>query len=321
MSVRKEIILAEKKLVDEHVGQIESLVSRVSEIILDKKKEIELAVICLLAGGHLLIEDVPGVGKTTLVQALARLTGLKNKRIQFTIDLLPSDILGGPIYNQRDQKFEFFSGPIFSQLILADELNRASPRTQGALLQAMEEYQVSIDGETHHLPKPFFVIATQNPHQQQGTFPLPESQLDRFLMSLELNYPSPSVEVEIFKSRDSREKLAEVVAILNDHDLLRIQNQVQGVKVPHVVAEYVSQLLQNSRNIKGNALPLSTRAGIGLVRAAKANAFLQGRNHLIPDDIQLVIVPVLAHRLGGNYGIRKGTEWAVALQKQTPVPV
>jgi len=300
---------------------IQSLVAKACEVILDKKTEIELAVLCLLADGHLLIEDVPGVGKTTLVQALGRLTGLRSKRIQFTIDLLPADILGGPIYNQRDQKFEFFPGPIFSQLILGDELNRASPRTQGALLQAMEEHQVSIDGTTHILPKPFFVIATQNPHQQLGTFPLPESQLDRFLMSLELNYPTPEVEVEIFKARDSREKLSELTPLLETDQLVAIQAQVQKVKVPQIVAEYISRILQNSRQQKANALPISTRGGLGLVRAAKAAAFLAGRDHLTPDDIQKIMVPVLAHRLGGNYGVRKGREWALALQKHTQVPI
>lgn len=298
----------------------DQMVDKISEVVLDKTTEVRLAITCLLSGGHLLIEDVPGVGKTTLVQSLGKLSGLDTKRIQFTIDLLPADILGGQVYNSRDQKFEFHPGPLFAQMVLADELNRASPRTQGALLQAMEEGQVSIDGVNHLLPNPFFVIATQNPHQQMGTFPLPESQLDRFLMSIELNYASPSTEIEIFKSLDPRQKLEKLSPLLSNKDFEKFHAEIQTIKVSDSVAKYVSALLENSRRSKEQALPLSTRAGIALIRAAKAWAYMEGRDYLRPDDIQKVLVPVFGHRLGGNHGLRKGREWALALQRATQVP-
>lgn len=300
--------------------KVNQVILETSKIVLDKDKEIKLAMACLLAGGHLLIEDVPGVGKTTLVQTLGKLSGLNTHRIQFTIDLLPADILGGQIYNPKTSEFSFHQGPLFAQLILADELNRASPRTQGALLQAMEENQVSIDGVNHSLPEPFFVIATQNPHQQLGTFPLPESQLDRFLMSLELNYASNETEIKIFQNSDARTKINELSAILNGPELLAIQKTVQQVAVSEIVAQYVSQILQNSRQHKKESLPLSTRAGLGLVKAAKAWAYLDQRQFLRPDDIQQILIPVLAHRLGGNHGCHKGREWATELLETTPVP-
>jgi MoxR-like ATPase len=297
------------------------LIQQTASVVLDKTPEIQLAVTCLLAGGHLLIEDVPGVGKTTLVQTLGKLSGLECHRIQFTVDLLPADILGGQIFNPKEQRFEFHPGPLFTQMVLADELNRASPRTQGALLQAMEEHQVSIDGVTHSLPAPFFVIATQNPHQQMGTFPLPESQLDRFLMSLELNYASAETEIALFKAQDSREKLNNLRPLLSANDFDQIISKVSQIKVSDVVAQYVSQLLDRSRLKSQEALPLSTRAGLSLIRAAKAWAFLEGRDYLRPDDVQKILVPVLGHRLGGNHGLRKGRQWALVLQKETPVPV
>jgi MoxR-like ATPase len=298
----------------------DEIVREISEVVLDKSNEIRLSITCLLAGGHLLIEDVPGVGKTTLVQSLGKLSGLNTKRIQFTIDLLPADILGGQIYNTRDQKFEFHPGPLFSQMVLADELNRASPRTQGALLQAMEENQVSMDGTTYQLPSPFFVIATQNPHQQMGTFPLPESQLDRFLMSLELNYASKETEILIFKSQDPREKIERLKPLLNAQDFAKFREEIQRVQVADAVAHYVSSLLERSRRSTLPSLPLSTRAGLALIRVAKAWAFMAGRDYLRPDDIQQILVPVLGHRLGGNHGLRKGREWAIALQSETQVP-
>lgn len=298
----------------------DEIIATISSVVLDKENEIRLALTCLLAGGHLLIEDVPGVGKTTLVQSLGKLSGLQTKRIQFTIDLLPADILGGQIYNTKVQKFEFHPGPLFSQMVLADELNRASPRTQGALLQAMEEGEVSIDGQNRSLPNPFFVIATQNPHQQMGTFPLPESQLDRFLMSLELNYASQKTEIEIFKSQDPRDKMNGLKALLKAEDFAKFRQDVQTVKVSDAVAQYVSALLENSRQGAKASLPLSTRAGIALMRAAKAWAYMAQRSYLRPDDIQKVLVPVLGHRLGGNHGLRKGREWALELQEQTQVP-
>lgn len=299
----------------------ENLIHETSNVVLDKSQEIKLAVTCLLSGGHLLIEDVPGVGKTTLVQTLAKLSGLETKRIQFTVDLLPADILGGQVYNSRDHKFEFHQGPLFTQMVLADELNRASPRTQGALLQAMEENQVSLDGKNWPLPEPFFVIATQNPHQQMGTFPLPESQLDRFLMSLELNYASKKTEIELFKSQDSRDKITALKSILSSEQFVQFKKQASNVKVSEIIALYVSDLLDKSRTLKNGASPLSTRAGIALVKAAKAWAFIEGRDYLKPEDIQAVAASVLSHRLGGNHGLRKGREWAKELLKETAVPV
>lgn len=299
----------------------QKLITETSKVVLDKSEEIKLAVTCLLSNGHLLIEDVPGVGKTTLVQTLAKLSGLETKRIQFTVDLLPADILGGQIYNSRDHKFEFHAGPLFTQMVLADELNRASPRTQGALLQAMEENQVSLDGKNHPLPEPFFVIATQNPHQQMGTFPLPESQLDRFMMSLELNYASKKTEIELFKSKDSREKILELKPLLTSEQFSDYKRQASDVVVSEIIALYVSDILDKSRTLKNGAIPLSTRAGIALIKAAKGWAFIEGRNFLKPEDIQAVAISVLSHRLGGNHGLKKGREWAKELLKETSVPV
>lgn len=296
------------------------LIEETSEIVLDKNSEIRLAVTCLLAGGHLLIEDLPGVGKTTLVHVLGKLTGLSTKRIQFTIDLMPADVVGGQVFNNQEQKFFFHKGPLFSQLVMADELNRASPRTQSALLQAMEEGEVSIDGETWALPSPFYVIATQNPHQQTGTFALPESQLDRFLMSLELQYASKETEVRLFQGLDPREKIKTLKSLFKDGEILQALEAVQGVKVSKAVADYVGNLLERSRESDFQGQILSTRAGLALIKAAKAWAFLEGRDYLRPEDVQAVLIAVLGHRLGGNHGIKKGREWALVLQQSTRVP-
>lgn len=296
------------------------LISEASKVVLDKNIEIRLAMTCLLAEGHLLIEDLPGVGKTTLVQVLSKLTGLKSRRVQFTIDLLPADVLGGQIFHPQEQKFIFHPGPLFSQLVMADELNRASPRTQSALLQAMEEREVSIDGTTHSLPKPFYVIATQNPHQQTGTFPLPESQLDRFLMSLELNHASKDTEIRLLQGDDPRGLLANMNSLFAEGELSSALKTVEKTKVSAPVATYIADLLERSRRSGFEGAPLSTRAGLALVRAAKAWAFLEGRDYVRPEDVQQVLIPVLGHRLGGNHGIKRGREWANALQKSTPVP-
>ena len=300
--------------------KINELLKKTSTIFLDKEEAVKLSTVCLLAGGHLLIEDVPGVGKTTLVQTLGQLLGLKTNRIQFTIDLLPGDILGGHIYSQKDHEFHFHPGPLFAELILADELNRASPRTQSALLQAMEEGQVSLDGKTWDLPKPFFVIATQNPHQNLGTFPLPESQLDRFMLSLELNFASKKTEIQIFQSSNPRDKISSLSPMLSAKDLIDVQADVDRVHVSPVVAEYVGLLLENSRKIEFSGEAVSTRAGISLVKASKAWAYLDNRDYLKPEDIQNLLLPVLGHRLGGTHGLRQGREWARTLEKQTPVP-
>jgi MoxR-like ATPase len=302
-------------------NKVRDITEAASQIVLGKQNEIRQATTCLLAGGHLLIEDVPGVGKTTLVKTLAKLLGLDSHRIQFTVDLLPSDILGSPIFDPRDQKFHFHPGPLFAPLILADELNRASPRTQSALLQAMEEGEVSIDGTVHPLPQPFLVIATQNPHQQSGTFPLPESQIDRFLMSLELNYADPKTEVQIFSQADPQQKMKDLKPLLTGAELLEIQSQVRQVKVSEKVASYVGALLAGSRNSKTQWLPLSTRAGLALIRAAQAQAYLEDRDFTRPEDVQAVLVSVLGHRLGGFHGIRQGRSFASTLQASTVVPI
>jgi MoxR-like ATPase len=300
--------------------KIKQLLEQTGTIFLDKQDAIRMSTVCLLAGGHLLIEDVPGVGKTTLVQTLGQLLGLKTNRIQFTIDLLPGDILGGHIYNPKEHEFNFHPGPLFAELVLADELNRASPRTQSALLQAMEEGQISIDGKNWNLPKPFYVIATQNPHQNLGTFPLPESQLDRFMLSLELKFASKKTEVQIFQSQNPRDKISELKSIFMPEDILRIQKIVESVHVSEAVAEYVGRILENSRLSEFSGEALSTRAGISLVKAAKAWAHLEGRDYLKPEDVQSVLLPVLGHRLGGTNGLRQGREWARLLQEQTEVP-
>ena len=301
-------------------SKVNELIKQTSIIFLDKEEAIKLAVVCLLADGHLLIEDVPGVGKTTLAKTLAQLMGLKTNRIQFTIDLLPGDILGGNLFNVKDQKFEFHPGPLFAQLILADELNRASPRTQSALLQAMEEGQVSVDASTFNLPQPFFVIATQNPHQNLGTFPLPESQLDRFLMSIELSFASKKTEVQIFQNPNPQEKIKTLAALFSADEITKLHREVVSIHVSANVAEYVGLLLENSRKSDFPGAALSTRGGMALIAAGKAWAYLDQRNYILPEDIQSVLQPVIGHRLGGTHGLRQGREWAQSLQKQTPVP-
>lgn len=296
-----------------------NLIARLAEVVLDKDAEIRLSVTCLLAGGHLLIEDLPGVGKTTLVSALGKLTGLKTKRIQFTVDLLPGDVLGGQIYNSHEHKFVFHPGPLFSQLVMADELNRASPRTQSALLQAMEEGEVSIDGQTWPLPVPFYVIATQNPHQQMGTFQLPESQLDRFLMSLELNHATRQTEIKIFRGEDPRRKLNDLKPLFAEGELEQALSEVNQILISESVAAYISDILDRSRQPDFEGQVLSTRAGVALVRAARAWAYLEGRNYVRPEDVQAVMIPVLGHRLGGQHGVKKGRELALLLQKNVRV--
>lgn len=301
--------------------KVNDFIETVSSIFLDKTEAVKLSTVCLLAGGHLLIEDVPGVGKTTLVHTMGRLLSLKTNRIQFTIDLLPGDILGGHIFNPQDQKFHFHEGPIFAQLVLADELNRASPRTQSALLQAMEEGQVSLDGKTWDLPCPFFMIATQNPHQNLGTFLLPESQLDRFLMSLNLNYASKQTEVKIFQSQETpRDKIKALQPLYSSTELIAIQKEIETVQISAKVAEYVAALLEHSRKPDFPGEGLSTRAGLAVIKAAKAWAYIEDRNFLKPDDIQAVLRPVFSHRLGGTHGLQQGQEWASQLQQQTAVP-
>ncbi|MBE9174102.1 AAA family ATPase [Cyanobium sp. LEGE 06143] len=277
--------------------KMDSVVTELNKILLGKDTQVRLALCGLLARGHLLIEDIPGMGKTTLSHALARIMGLSYQRIQFTNDLLPADVLGYSMYDKQAGSLVFHPGPIFAQVVLADEINRASPRTQSALLEAMEERQVSIEGETRPLPSPFFVIATQNPIEQGGTFPLPESQLDRFLMRLRLGYPDPKAERELLEGEDRKTLTDRLQAILPHDQLQALQGAVDEVTASPALLDYLQRLLEQSRRMPGLLYGLSPRAGLGLLRAAKAWALMAGRNHVLPDDIQAVFPSVAEHRL------------------------
>ncbi len=273
------------------------LLETAGHIILGKERELRLALACLIARGHLLIEDVPGVGKTTLAHVLARLMGLQFQRIQFTSDLLPADILGVSVFDRGTSAFRFHPGPVFAQLILADEINRATPKTQSALLEAMEERQVTADGETFALPEPFFVIATQNPAHQIGTFPLPESQLDRFLLRIRLGYPDRAAERALLMGEDRRELLERQPAVASPAALVELQHAAQRVHVSEPLVDYVQTLLGTTRNSPELVSGLSPRAGLGLLAAARAWALLDGRDHVVPDDVQTLFPHVAAHRL------------------------
>ncbi len=266
-------------------------------IILGKEAQLRLALTCLIARGHLLIEDIPGVGKTTLALALAKVLGLDFQRVQFTSDLLPADILGVSIFEQASSSFRFHPGPVFAQIMLADEVNRASPKTQSALLEAMEERQVTAEGETRRLPEPFFVIATQNPAHQIGVFPLPESQLDRFLMRLSLGYPPVVAERALLMDRDRRDLLSELAPSMRASELLELQAQTRDVRTSPALIEYILALLRATREHAGLRQGLSPRAGLALRRAAQAFALIDGRSAVIPEDVQAVFVPCVGHRL------------------------
>lgn len=280
--------------------QVAQLLMQLNQVVLDKPQVVKLALSCVLAGGHLLLQDLPGMGKTTLAQGLAQLLGLSFNRVQFTNDMLPADILGMSIYNQSMQSFEFRKGPIFTQLLLADEINRSSPKTQSALLEAMEEGQVTQDGQTYRLPKPFFVIATQNPMQQAGVYPLPESQLDRFLMCLSLGYPSPAAERALLRGQDRRELLASLEASLNSQAVLLARQGVQQVYVADVVLDYLQRLVAKTR-VSQEYHGLSPRGVLSLQRAAQAHAYVSGHQEVTPEDIQAVFAAVTDHRLGQRF--------------------
>lgn len=273
------------------------ILTALNQIILGKEQPLRLVLACLLARGHLLIEDLPGMGKTTLALALARLLGLQFQRVQFTSDLLPADIIGASVYDSRHSVFHFVPGPIFAQLVLADEINRASPKTQSALLEAMEEHQVTADGETRALPEPFFVIATQNPSFQLGTFPLPESQLDRFLMRLTLGYPPAAAERQLLLEPERRDLLQTVAPVIDAAQLLDLQQQVQQVRAAPALVDYIVALVQRTRELPGLRQGLSPRAGLALRRAAQAWAFIDSRSGVIPEDVQAVFAAVVRHRL------------------------
>jgi MoxR-like ATPase len=269
----------------------------IARIILGKDEQIALALACLLARGHLLIEDLPGLGKTMLAQSLAKVLGLSFRRIQFTSDMLPADIVGVSVFRQERGEFEFQPGPVFSQLILADEVNRATPKTQSALLEAMEEHQVSVDGNTRHLPAPFFVVATQNPADQIGTFPLPESQLDRFLMRLELGYPNEENERDLLTGEDRRAMLGDIQAVTSPEILLHLQEAVTHVHLSEALVDYVQALVRQTRESPDIDIGLSPRGALALVAAAKAHAFVEHHSGVYPDDVQAVFGGVAGHRL------------------------
>ena len=276
---------------------LHKVIHQAEQVILGKPHQIRLALTCLLAKGHLLIEDLPGVGKTTLAHVLARTLGLQFQRVQFTSDMLPADILGVSIYQRESSEFKFHPGPIFNQMILADEINRATPKTQSALLEAMEEQQVTIEGMTHPLPLPFFVIATQNPSYQIGTFPLPESQLDRFLMRIQLGYPDAQAERGLLSGMDRREIVAKLEPQMETAELLDLQKQVKQIFTSPALLDYIQAILRHTRESARYLHGLSPRAGLSLLAAARAWALLDGRTAVIPEDIQIVLPGVASHRL------------------------
>ena len=277
--------------------KIKSLLDQLNTVIVGNKAQVQDCVACLLAGGHLLIEDVPGVGKTTLAHALSHTFGLQFSRVQFTADLMPSDLTGVSVYERGKEAFVFHPGPVFAQVLLADEINRASPKTQSALLEAMEEKQVTVEGETRPLPWPFFVIATQNPHDQLGTYALPESQLDRFLMRISLGYPDRAAERELLSGHGRRDMLETLPALLNAQELAALQQAVGRVHVAEPLLDYVQDLIAATRNGRWFLQGLSPRAGIALMRAARAQALIAGRDYVAPDDVQAILPQCVAHRM------------------------
>lgn len=301
--------------------KIQTLLNQLNTVIVGKSAQVQDCVACLLAGGHLLIEDVPGVGKTTLAHALSRSFGLQFSRVQFTADLMPSDLTGVSIYERQRESFVFHPGPIFAQVLLADEINRASPRTQSALLEAMEEKQVTVEGATRPLPVPFFVIATQNPHDQLGTYALPESQLDRFHMRISLGYPDRAAERQLLAGSDRREMVDKLTTVLTPHDLLELQQEVQQVHASDALLNYLQDLVAATRSGRWFLQGLSPRAGIALVRAARAQAFLSGRDYVAPDDIAAVLPQTVAHRLIPVSDAGRGSvEQVRAMLETVPLP-
>jgi len=281
---------------------LDKALAQVGSVVLGKPEQLKLALACMLAGGHLLIEDLPGMGKTTLAHALARVFRLDYRRVQFTSDMLPADILGVSVFDPQSQQFSLREGPVFSQLLLADEINRATPKTQGALLEAMEERQVTLDGVSRALPAPFFVVATQNPVTQAGTFVLPESQLDRFLMRISLGYPSPDVELSLLAGGDLREAVRELKAVIQPSGLIKLIAHVGKVRATRDLLDYVQRLLEATRADDRLVTGLSPRAGLGLLRAARAWALIHDRDYVLPEDVQAVWPSVAEHRLQPREG-------------------
>ncbi len=288
-----------------HLSVIQ-LLDKADQVILGKRPQIKLALCCLLARGHLLIEDIPGVGKTTLVRLLGKSLGLNSTRIQFTNDLLPSDIIGTTVFDSEKRLFHFHRGPIFGEMVIADELNRATPKTQSACLQAMEERKVTVDGVTHELPVPFFVVATQNPMNQAGTYPLPESQLDRFLMKIEIGYPHAIAEKALLKGERREKLIDELEPSLFPQDLVELQKIVAGIYCSDPIIDYIHRILEYTRNQATDQWGLSPRAGLALLSASKAWAFIEGRNKVVPEDVQAIGVGVISHRLNGGDNLQNG---------------
>jgi len=297
------------------LGDVSHVLEQLETILLGKREQLELSIACMLASGHLLIEDVPGTGKTTLAQGLGVSMGLGWKRVQFTSDLLPADIVGVSVFNTKTQQFDFREGPVFTSVLLADEINRAPPKAQSALLEAMEERQISVDGSTYALPKDFFVIATQNPAEQLGAFPLPESQLDRFLVGLTLGYPNPTIERELLKTGDTRSCLGDLSPVATANQLEQWRNEAQATHVSDSIYDYIQSLLLCSRE---SGAGLSSRAGLNLVRLCKAIAYLDKRDHALPDDVQRAFPALAGHRLTGR--VSTGNEAAADILNNVPSP-
>ena len=297
---------------------LDKALAQVGRVVLGKEEQLKLALTCMLASGHLLIEDLPGMGKTTLAHALARVFQLDYRRVQFTSDMLPADILGVSVFDPTTQQFSLREGPVFTQLLLADEINRATPKTQSALLEAMEERQVTLDGVTRPLPAPFFVVATQNPIDQAGTFVLPESQLDRFLMRISLGYPASDVELELLAGGDLRQQVRELKAVINGEGLMKLAQVVGKIRVTRELLDYVQRLLDATRSDDRFVAGLSPRAGLGLLRAARAWALITGRDYVLPEDVQAVWAPVAEHRLSVRQG---GSVAAISQSLLQSVPV
>ena len=299
---------------------LERLIEAAGEVILGKETQVRLALACLIARGHLLIEDLPGVGKTTLAHVMARTLGMHFQRIQFTSDMLPADIIGVSVYERDSGAFKFHPGPIFAQVILADEVNRATPKTQSALLEAMEEHQVTVEGETRKLPEPFFVIATQNPSEQVGTFPLPESQLDRFMMRIELGYPDRDAERALLSGTDRRDLLATLDPCMTPAELMELQSAVQRIHVAPALLDYVQAIVEYTRRSPEYVTGLSPRAALALVHSAKAWALLEGRDKVIPEDVQAIVPGVASHRLRPAHDGTRRVDVGAQLLAAVPIP-
>ncbi len=301
--------------------KIKSILDQLNTVLVGKNPQVQDCVGCLLAGGHLLIEDVPGVGKTTLAHALARTFGLQFSRVQFTADLMPSDLAGVSVFERSKEAFVFHPGPVFAQVLLADEINRASPKTQSALLEAMEEKQVTVEGETRPLPSPFFVIATQNPHDQLGTYALPESQMDRFLMRISLGYPDRLAERQLLAGSDRRDLVGRLPPLLTADELLQLQQAVLRMHVADALLDYVQDLIAATRSGRWFLQGLSPRAGIALVRAAQAQALISGRDYVAPDDVQAILPQTVAHRMIPVSDAGRGAiEQVRAMLEAVPLP-